>query len=85
MTIIVIKADLDYSDRLAYFVPDLEPKTIISGKSSEWTLPRIETQGQPLKEVRMKAAPLIASEISFEPQSKTISYSGQEFENLTST
>ena len=44
-TILVIVADSDYLDRLPYFVPDLEQKTLISGKSSDWTLPKIETHG----------------------------------------
>ena len=85
VTIVVKVADSDYSNGIAYFVPDLERATIISGKFSDWILPRIETNESPLKEVRIKAAPLIADEISFNPISKRISYSGQKLGNLTST
>ena len=85
VTIFVTVADSDYSNGIAYFDLDLEQTTIISGKFSEWTLPRIETNGSPLKEVRIKAASLIADEISFQPQSKRIRYSGKKLANLTST
>ena len=73
-----------YSDTLAYFVTELEQKAIISGKSEEWTLPTVETNGKALSEIRVEPDSLIADHISFDPSSYTISYNGSEIESVTS-
>jgi hypothetical protein len=68
---------------LAYFVTELEQKAIISGKSEEWIFPEIETNGQPLHEIRVEPDSFIASYISFDPSSNTVSYNGSRIESVT--
>ena len=39
--IVIAPAPKGFSETLAYFVTELKQKSLISGKSEEWTLPQI--------------------------------------------
>ena len=82
MKIVIAQAPEGFSETLAYFVTELEQKSLISGKSDEWTLPQIQTSGQALGEVRVQPDSAIAAQISFDSKTKTIAYIGGEIESV---